>query len=215
MMMGTKDYSERKFILSNIISNGLLDHGYVSYKQVNRRDMYYTYRTEQRNYIMETANKIDNYLPLPPLDDSIEFDSMPRKFMTDSYVNMVTDTFYELPHGQTFLSEKVFNAIAHGQMFVMLSPANTLQYLKSIGYQTFGDYIDESYDAIEDNFERILAVTKSFIDFATQPKEKIHETYVKCLPILQHNQTRLYQNRYFDKLVARIKKAQDEKIQTI
>ena len=33
--MGTKDYPNRKFLLSHIIINNLLDQGYVSYKQKN------------------------------------------------------------------------------------------------------------------------------------------------------------------------------------
>jgi hypothetical protein len=205
--MGTKDYPQRKFILSHIVNNGLLDQGYVSYAQLGSGQMPLIYTPEQVEHITSVGNTINHLLPMPSLDNSNEWTVMPTHFMTDSYLNMITDTYYETPDGYTFLSEKVFNAIHHGQMFIMLSPPGTLAYLRSHGYQTFSDFIDESYDDITNHYDRILAVTRSFMSFVQRPIEEIHEIYQKCIPILEHNRQRLTKASFLNDLFADVQKA--------
>lgn len=212
MFMGTKDYPYRKFLLSLIIQNNMLGDGYVSYKSINTGFLSGRFTPEQKGHIIQQANSIDSYLPLPELDNSVEYTKMPRHFMYDSYVNMVTDTFYE-PFVGTFISEKVFNAIAHQQMFIMMSPPHTLKHLQSIGYKTFGEYIDESYDSIEDNYERLLALTNSFVKFTSQPIEQIREIYNECKPIVEHNLSRLLQNNFSEFMVSELNRAKREKTQ--
>lgn len=211
LFIGTKDYPNRKFLLSNIINNNLLDQGFVSYKQVFSKNLSSgLYTDEEIQLITSVANSIDDYLPLPVLDNSINYMEMPIEIPLDSYLNMVTDTFFESAPNTTFLSEKVFYAIANWQMFIVMSPAYTLRYLREQGYQTFGNYIDESYDTIENNCERLIAVTKSFIDFISQPIEIIEEVYIKCLPIIEHNRQRLLDNQFITKINNELLRAIEE-----
>lgn len=210
--MGTKDYPNRKFLLSHIINNNLLGQGYVSYKQVDAGTLGYGFTAEQIELVKATANTIDSHLPLPVIDNSVEWIFMPRQCLLNSYVNIVTDTFYTTETGITFISEKVFNAIAHWQMFIMMAPPYTLQYLRDQGYRTFNPYIDETYDTIENNYDRLLAVTKSFVDFVSQPHEVIEQIYRECLPIVEHNKQRLINNNYHAQLNKEIQRAINEKI---
>jgi hypothetical protein len=187
MMIGTKDYPTRKYILSEIVAQGLDRCAYISYKQVNNNGIYPgNYSQTEIDYIINQANRVNTRLPWPALDNSIEFPQLPRQFLLDSYVNMVTDTYFE---GEIFVSEKVYTAIAHGQIFVMLAPAGTLEYLRRRGYQTFGNYIDESYDTIENNFQRLEAVTKLLVGLAQSDLEKL---YAQCQTIIQHNYNLFY-----------------------
>lgn len=212
LSIGTKDYPQRKFILSNVITNNLLNQGYVSYTQSGSGDLSGRYQPSEVEHIKHVANAVDPYLPLPSLDGSCEWTRMPSKFLLDSYLNIVTDTYYEVPDSYTFVSEKVFNAIAHGQMFILLSPPGTLKYLKSIGYQTFGKYIDESYDDITDHYQRLLAVTKSLLEFISLPVNEIHKIYTECFPIIMHNKNKLTNNTYLIDLFDSIDWAYLEKV---
>jgi hypothetical protein len=213
LSMGTKDYPQRKYILGSIIKHDLLDQGYVSYSQHNSGTLPGSYTQDEIDTVMQLANLVDPYLPMPTLDDSIEWDRMPRHFMTNSYVNIITDTFYHnIRRDCTFISEKVFNAMAHGQMFVMLSPPGTLRYLQQQGYHTFDSVIDEGYDSIDNPCERMVAMTKSFIDFVDRPQEQIHADYVRCFDIIKHNQDRLYATSFLQDLARHIQEAKDEKI---
>lgn len=196
LFMGTKDHLTRKFILSNIVSNQLMDQGYVGYRQlggVTSLPLAY-YSAEEIDKIKTIADQANTVLPLPLITETVDYTEMPRQFLTNSYLNMVTDTFYECPPGSTFISEKVFNAMLHKQLFMMLSPAHTLSYLRMQGYRTFSGLIDERYDTIENNYERLLAVNNTFINFINRPIEYIKEVYEQCIPILEHNHNRLQVN---------------------
>ncbi len=214
MCMGTKDYPNRKYLLSKIITGDLLSQGYVSYRQLGSGTLAPAhYSQESIKKIEYVANLADPHLPLKPLDNSVDYTEMPRHFMYDSYLNMITDTFFEHWGETTFISEKVFNAMLHGQMFIMMSPPNTLEYLRSVGYKTFSNYIDESYDSITDNYQRLTAVTESFLEFANKPIEEIHDIYSKCMSILEHNKQRVLEKTLPQRLINEFQRAINEKAQ--
>ncbi len=215
MCMGTKDYPNRKYLLSKIITNGLLDQGYVGYRQLASGTLAPAhYSSNDIAQIQSVASLADQHLPLPVLDSSIDYTEMPRTFMYDSYVNMITDTFFEHWGATTFISEKVFNAMLHGQMFFMMSPPGTLKYLQSVGYKTFGDVVDESYDTISDNYKRLSAVTESFLEFVNRPIDEIHGIHNKCMDILEHNRSRVLSAPLPHTLKFEFQKAINEKTQT-
>jgi hypothetical protein len=62
----------------------------------------------------------------------------------DSYLNIVTETHCE---NIGYLTEKTFKPIRAGQLFLMQGPPGTISYLRSIGFDTFDDLIDHSYDS--------------------------------------------------------------------
>lgn len=196
LMMGTKDYPNRKYLLSEILINDLHHSGYVSYKQLDHRPLPVNfYSPAEKSMIEQLARRADPFLPRPALDDSIEYGLMPQEFLRNSYVNIITDTFFETVQGSTFISEKVFNAIAHQQLFIMMSPPGTLEYLRGQGYQTFGDVIDESYDSVENNYQRLVAVTKSALSLLNKSPGEIWSIYQQCWPKLQHNYRNFMNNR--------------------
>jgi hypothetical protein len=198
-MIGTKDYPTRKYLLSQIVEHGVDSNAYISYKQINTGAITVgNYSQEEIDHIVDVANRVDSRLPWPVLDNSIEFPQLPRQVLLDSYVNMITDTYFE---GDIFVSEKVYTAIAHGQMFVMLAPAGTLAYLRSRGYQTFGDHIDESYDQIENNWQRLQAVAQILITLA---ESDLADLYARCRHIVQHNHHLFYTRDTQAEFVAKI-----------
>ena len=68
-----------------------------------------------------------------------------------TYFSIVPETlFYEMG---TYLSEKAFKPIAHLHPFVMMGRPGILKTLKRIGFKTFSDFWDESYDS-ELNFPK-------------------------------------------------------------
>lgn len=215
LFMGSKDYPSRKFILSHIMTHNLKADGYVSYTQFGGGQLAPAhYSTEEIAHVNQIADSANMYLPMEPIDDNpSEYTRMPRQFMTDSYLNMVTDTFFETSYSSVFVSEKVFNAMIHEQMFMMLSPANTLQFLRDSGYKTFGEFVDESYDQIQNNHDRIVAVTNSFMDFVSKPIQEIQEIYLKCLPILEHNRKLVMAKRLPEFLITEIQRVINEKAQ--
>ena len=56
------------------------------------------------------------------------------------------------------LTEKSLRPIACGKPFVLVATAGSLEYLRSYGFETFGNFINESYDLETDPVARLNAV---------------------------------------------------------
>ncbi len=103
----------------------------------------------------------------------------------NTFVNVLTETLFE--NETIFLSEKIFKPIMGCQPFIVFGNPGTLQELQNIGFRTFNEFWDESYDT-ELNFskrlEKIITILK---DLANKSDEELLEMTKKMLPILQHN----------------------------
>jgi hypothetical protein len=112
--------------------------------------------------IKNTDNK--NYLD----DDDIPL-------FENSYFSLVTETTYSKympnqPLYTIFFSEKIFKPIFMKHPFILVSAPRALSYLRKIGYKTFSPFIDESYDFIEDDEDRMVAIVNEvsrLSDFST------------------------------------------------
>ena len=105
---------------------------------------------------------------------------------TQSYCHLVIETLFDVDQsGGTFLTEKSWKCVKFGQPFVIIGPVGSLDALRSAGYRVFDHAIDNSYDTIEDNTERYLAVRKSIDALRTQD---MHQWYLRCLDDVMHNQ---------------------------
>ena len=57
-----------------------------------------------------------------------------------------------------FLTEKILRPIALGMPFVCVGPPNSLEFLRSYGFQTYSDIIDESYDTCDSPSARLSKI---------------------------------------------------------
>ena len=76
---------------------------------------------------------------------------------TDSYFSLVTESMID----HVFLTEKTWKPILAGHPFVILGAPGTYAKLHSMGFQTFPDLIDESFDHEPDDEKRIAHVSRS------------------------------------------------------
>ena len=114
-----------------------------------------------------------------------------------SYLYIVTETFFEGENqgeNTLFLSEKIFKPIVFFQPFVVFGRPGTINLLHKLGYKTFGDYIDESYDSIEDDKQRLLTAVESIKAFTSLSQDRLTELMTEMLPIFEHNYKVLKQN---------------------
>ena len=104
----------------------------------------------------------------------------------DSYFQVILETHFDADGSDgTFITEKTFKAIKNCQPFVIFGPAGTLAKLCDMGYRTFDDVIDNSYDRIPHNNERWEAVLWSLNKLMEVPD--LHGWYQYCIPDLVHN----------------------------
>ena len=106
-----------------------------------------------------------------------------------TYFSIVTETlFYEFGN---YLSEKTWKPIAHLHPFIFVGRPGMLKFLHSLGFKTFSEYWDESYDTVESNslrMEKIFEVTTTLL---SKSKDEWDVLNKKLKPILIYNRNLL------------------------
>jgi hypothetical protein len=92
-----------------------------------------------------------------------------------------------------FMSEKTFKPIAFEQPFVVWGSPGTLEYLHTSGFETFDHVIDETYDTIINNEQRldsiVTVVNNLYIEFKNG-RQLFGDTITKHK--LEHNRAHFY-----------------------
>jgi hypothetical protein len=117
-----------------------------------------------------------------PMEHSVD----PVKHLYDnSLVNIVTETYFF--NNIIHITEKTYKPIAFMQPFILLGAARSLQHVKDMGFKTFGEFWDETYDLELDDkqrFNKIIAVIESIAKWTEQ--QRIEFT-VRVKDIIDYN----------------------------
>jgi len=85
---------------------------------------------------------------------------------TDTYFSLVTETVFEYPY--SFRTEKIWKPIAIGHPFIVTANAGYYKDLHNLGFKTFGHLIDESFDNISNNQDRLDRIASTVNDLCQQ-----------------------------------------------
>jgi hypothetical protein len=183
-------------LVSRLYNKNLISQGLVSFKCPNQDDLaraindcqWYTGESlgifNQEKHNLKTLT-IDTDSVNGTLSANVDFDSSRKAF-----VQIVTETdFYK---DKLHLTEKVFKPIVAGQPFLLLAGQGNLSYLREYGFQTFGNYWDESYDRIADPGHRVGAVVKITEDLANLTHTQQQNMRRDMQPIIEHNFNHLF-----------------------
>jgi len=187
----------RSVFMSTLWKRGLHTEGYFSYNQIpqGKSSNEIACQPFSRDYIENNYKTNQTFLAAGPfradtLDDTEHnsFESLYREHFENSYCNFVVETHFELEDGNgTTLTEKIVKPICHNQFFIIIGPPHTLKKLRELGYKTFDRCIDESYDSIEDNEERMNTVIELCTNIAAMSLNDMHKLYLELKPEITHN----------------------------
>lgn len=108
---------------------------------------------------------------------------------TQAFVHVVTETVYT--SDRLHLTEKTFKPIVMQQPFILLAPKHSLRYLRSYGFQTFGEFWDETYDDLSDD-QRVGAVADLIGNVASWSEPHRREMQRELSQVIQHNHDWFY-----------------------
>ena len=190
----TKDYVERRYLYNKI--KQLVPGAFTSYSclhsDLNRHPQEYT-----AEFIEQIGPVIEQTAVLGATEDFI---NMPHDIHNNSYASVILDTLYGGSHPEVFFSEKVFNAIAHQQLFFYGGSAGSIERLRQAGYHVFEEIIDLSYDQISNDQERVIAFTNSVLKFASRPERAIQQDYMAMFDKIQQNLETFNNKKFSDKI---------------
>lgn len=186
----------RATVMADLKQLGILNHSYWSYGAVVNDDQRSQNPIEED--VLELRHKVDEFLYAAPYGcDDLDQDQhndhtllVPTLFQ-DSYVHVVIETHFDADQsGGTFLTEKTFKPIKHGQPFVIAGPPGSVAQIKSMGYRTFDNHIDHSYDQEFNNTRRWQLLRQELVRLNQVSLDQI---YKNCHSDIIYNQD-LFQN---------------------
>ena len=179
--------SWRATAMTDLRHNGILDNSYWSYCETGELD---NDNPIEIDTISGLRTRTEQFLKSAPyISDELDFDqrndhsTLVPKYHVNSYCNIVMETHFDIGGG-TFLTEKTFKPIKHGQLFFIAGPAGSLQVLRDLGYRVFDGVLDNSYDLEPNATQRWMALVRS-IYFT---KLDLPQLFELCRPDIEYNQ---------------------------
>jgi hypothetical protein len=143
---------------------------------------------------------IDN-VKLPLCFDNEEVGNIPNESYRislweqskNSLLYVVTETLFE--EETLHLTEKIFKPIVMQMPFVLVGAQYNLEYLRSYGFKTFGDFWDEDYDnqCNQDRMTSIVKLLKELNDLSIQEKAQLQKHITS---IVEYNFKWFYSKEY-------------------
>jgi len=196
----TNDRSYRLNLVARLSKQNLLDQGHVSL---------HLGHTEYGTWQQEIASP-DTRLSVPAreliaqnLDQSLILDkdnttgSLSADFGHQEFDlwksglwHIVTETVFY--YNKLHLTEKIFKPIVAQRPFMLAAAPGNLAYLKSYGFQTFDQWIDESYDTIQDPDQRLQAIADQTQRLCAMSDSELRLMHQEMQPVLEHNFNHLW-----------------------
>ena len=118
-----------------------------------------------------------NARQLAPVDPSWTVDDY---FYQSTFCSIITET--STAADKPNLSEKTFRAICHGHPFIIIGAANTLSLLRNLGFDTYDDIFDSSYDMEPKQERRMLKVFDVVDSIASKGIDELNNLNAQLLP---------------------------------
>jgi hypothetical protein len=191
----TNDRSYRLNLVARLADQRLLDRGHVSLHLGHTE--YGTWQQEiaspDTKLSATACELIAQHLNQPMTLDcetstgslSADFGHREFELWKSGLWHIVTETVFY--HDKLHLTEKIFKPIVAQRPFMLAAAPGNLAYLKSYGFRTFDQWIDESYDTIEDPDLRLQAIVDQTSRLCAMSDAELRQMHQEMQPVLQHN----------------------------
>lgn len=203
----------RPALVAHMCLEGILDKGYVSLGPCDNdwgwENAWHTmlrthsHHPELRQKLIDNKDKIFSIPSLFLDQEDLHFNHCHTYASTfdlyrNTYFSVVTETnFFMEQEPALFLTEKIFKPIAHKHPFIVLGRPKTLSFLKDIGYKTFENIIDESYDTEQDDITRLMKILKEIKRLCELSESQLEDFLAQARQICEHNYNVLKNKRIF------------------
>lgn len=191
--------SYRISLMARMIEYEILHKGLVSFHGTSQdiRDELQS----SRSYLSDHSKKlIERHMTctLPLIIDkqyitgatSADFGFQSYHMRCKALFHVVNETVFY--HDKLHLTEKVFQPIVCGRPFILAAAPGNLDYLKSYGFQTFDNWIDESYDNERDPDRRMDLIVDQLHSLCALPLKNLRSMLTDMKPVLEHNKKHFF-----------------------
>jgi len=185
----------RTDFVAGIVLLGLRDHCLLSYNDFEQAGVVCKSRKDELIKIAKNLEPV--YLDY----HTDTYNKINQSHIDATYMSVVTETQYcgletQLNSDHTVLApsttgpfptEKTFRTILSGHPFILVSAPFSLAALKERGFKSFSPHINESYDAIEDDEQRMYAIWNEMTRLSTLSDEEWISIQHSLTDTLIHN----------------------------
>lgn len=214
LMWNRRYRSHRIEMALNLEHAGAIDRSYISFpaRHVEMNNVSFENALD-RHYINhaypyisdEDINRFASKLPLI-LDGEEDINQMcedrentSRPFYQNSLVSIITETNYN--NMEVTLTEKSFKPLKEKHPFIIVGVNGALKAMRDLGFKTFSEFWDESYDDYQDPQQRMRHLFNVVDAITKWTPEQILDFRRRVKPILEHNY-QLLKNSSSDIIVA-------------
>ena len=104
----------------------------------------------------------------------------------DTYFSVVTETVFDYPY--SFRTEKIWKPVAMAHPWIAVANQGYYRDMRNMGFKTFGHFIDESFDSIENSQDRIERISDVIEDLCRQDLKQFLSA---CEQTCKYNQQHL------------------------
>lgn len=141
---------------------------------------------------------VEDYLNYPDypqdLDEPIYHSHCQPNLYAGTFCAVVTESIFAQPVAT--VSEKPFNAIQNYRPFVVVGTPYTLELLHEMGFRTFGDFWDESYDTEIHHERRLIKILELLDTIGNMSIQECRDMYNEMQNILEHNYNNINKNLF-------------------
>jgi hypothetical protein len=194
----TEKRSYRLNLISRVLDRGLRSHGAISLGQTDiqskiRQEIFNPHSLlsrDSKKLILENLFKkdlsdlvIDTAYCHGALSAAGNLDDLDT--MCRGLFHVVTETvFYDQ---KLHLTEKIFKPIVSRRPFLLAGAPGNLAYLKSYGFRTFDQWIDESYDLESDPDQRLIMIVDQIEKLCKLDPTELERLYQEMQDTLDYN----------------------------
>ena len=191
---GTREYRLRFTDL--LIEHQLIDHC-LTFCNPTEDGKHYTQHNYNNN-VWRPTHVLENYLPPSQADScaSADFDAQDYK---STEIEVVLETLFD--DDRLHLTEKSLRPIACRQPFILAATHGSLQYLRDYGFQTFDSIWDETYDTIEDPYQRMQSIIRTMREITAWSDVQKRDNVQRMQQIADHNYKHFFSKDFFDLII--------------
>lgn len=140
-------------------------------------NFYYSYIERLGKYL---PNDADPLFPPSPGSTGQQQRYFNPMWYDDTYFSLVAETTIDLSGGQ-HVTEKTFKPLAYYHPFMVWGQPGTLSFIRSLGFETFENIFNESYDTVPYHDQRLNAIINNVKNFSPSHYDQL------TLEKLEHN----------------------------
>ena len=190
----------------------VVDHDLYSYCKMgfNSEDSidYRQHQFQNKKFQIQRED-LEQYFFHNTSDSSASADYCTHEYQTTN-LEVVLETLFD--DDRLHLTEKTLRPIACGHPFILMATQGSLEYLRSYGFKTFHNIINETYDTIADPAQRLEAVLIEMKRIATLPHDAKQQFYDSLRSIAAYNQQRFFSTEWHNQLINEFKQNFDSAV---